>query len=160
MKYITQHRIRWWVSAFFQIILFASVFLPMVKIVAIDQNVVNVDTVSRSALWYLSSAGYPEIYGIILTLFAVLSLPILCLGFRFFLKPAALMVAAVTDIIYLLVNVFWTVFILLLSTYGDFSTSTTLTPWFFVGTAINLAQIVHLFILFFGVKKALTRKPQ
>ena len=154
MKYINQYRIRWWVSAFFQIALFAAVFLPTVTIVAIEENVVNVDSVSRSALWYLSSAGFPEIYTVILTLFALLSLPTVLLGFKRELKPAPLLVAAITDILYLIINVFWVLFVLLLAQNGDFATAATLTVWFWMSAVINTAQTVHLFILFFQIKKA------
>ena len=154
MKYINQYRIRWWVSAFFQIALFAAVFLPTVTIVAIEENVVNVDSVSRSALWYLSSAGFPGIYTVILTLFALLSLPTVVLGFKRELKPVSLLVAAITDVLYLIINVFWVLFVLLLALNGDFATAASLTVWFWISAAVNTAQTVHLFILFFQIKKA------
>lgn len=156
MKYFNQYRIRFWISAFFQIALFAAVFLPSVKLIAIQENVVNVDTLSKSAVWYLSNAGYPEIYAIILTLFGLLSLPVILLGFKE-LKRYPVMIAAVTDIVYLIVNTFWTVFILVLGLNGDFATTASLTVWFWLFTALQLAQIIHLFILFFQMKKALTR---
>lgn len=156
MKYFNQYRIRFWISAFFQIALFAAVFLPSVKLIAIQENVVNVDTLSKSAVWYLSNAGYPEIYAIILTLFGLLSLPVILLGFKE-LKRYPVMIAAVTDIVYLIVNTFWTVFILVLGLNGDFATTSSLTVWFWLFTALQLAQIIHLFILFFQMKKALTR---
>lgn len=156
MKYFNQYRIRFWISAFFQIALFAAVFLPSVKLIAIQENVVNVDTLSKSAVWYLSNAGYPEIYAIILTLFGLLSLPVILLGFKE-LKRYPVMIAAVTDIVYLIVNTFWTVFILALGLNGDFATTASLTAWFWLFTALQLAQIIHLFILFFQMKKALTR---
>ena len=148
MKYFNQYRIRFWISAFFQIALFAAVFLPSVKLIAIQENVVNVDT--------LSNAGYPEIYAIILTLFGSLSLPVILLSFKE-LKRYPVMIAAVTDIVYLIVNTFWTVFILVLGLNGDFATTASLTVWFWLFTALQLAQIIHLFILFFQMKKALTR---
>ncbi len=154
MKYINQYRIRWWVSAFFQIALFAAAFLPTVTIVAIEENVVNVDSVSRSALWYLSGAGFPGIYTVILTLFALLSLPTVILGFKRELKPAPLLVAAITDILYLVINVFWALFVFLLAKNGDFATAATLTVWFWISAAVNTAQTVHMFILFFQIKKA------
>lgn len=156
MKYFNQYRIRLWISAFFQTALFAAVFLPSVKLIAIQENVVNVDTLSKSAVWYLSNAGYPEIYAIILTLFGLLSLPVILLGFKE-LKRYPVMIAAVTDIVYLIVNTFWTVFILALGLNGDFATTSSLTVWFWLFTALQLAQIIHLFILFFQMKKALTR---
>ena len=156
MKYLNQYRIRWWVSAFFQIALFAAAYLPAVTIVAIDKNVISVDSVSRSALWYLANAGFPGIYTVILTLFALLSLPCILLGFKKQLKPAPLLFAAITDIVYLIINVFWAVFIFLLAKNGDFATTTSLTVWFWVFSTVNLAQTVHLFILFFGIKKSLT----
>ncbi|MBQ1186486.1 MAG: hypothetical protein IIX54_02215 [Clostridia bacterium] len=154
MKYITKYRIRWWVSAFFQIVLFVFAFLPMVTIVAIEQNAVNVDSVSRSALWYLAEAGFPGFYITLLTLFTLFSVPVLCLGFRYLLKPASLLVAAITDIVYLVVNTFWSVFVYVIALYGDFSTTVSFTAWFYIGAVINILQIVHLFILFFQIKKA------
>ncbi len=156
MKYFNQYRIRFWISAFFQIVLFAAAFLPTVKLVGISINLVNVEVVSNSALWFLSNAGYPEIYGVILTLFALLSLPIILLGFKK-LKRYPLMIAAVTDILYLIVNTLLTVFILILGLSGDFATSSNLTVWFFVYIFFQIAQIVHLFMLFFQMKKSLTR---
>ena len=156
MKYLNQYRIRFWVSAFFQIVLFAAAFLPTVQLIAIDENVINVDTISKSSLWYLSNAGFPEIYTAILTLYGLFSLPIILLGFKE-LKAYPVMIAAVTDILYLLLNVFWALFILNLGILGDFATRSTLTIWFFVYLAVQLTQILHLFILFFGIKKSLTR---
>lgn len=153
MKYFNQYRIRWWVSAFFQILLFAAAFLPTVKLVGISINLVNVEVVSKSALWFLSNAGYPEIYAVILTLFGLLSLPIILLGFKE-LKAYPVMIAAVTDILYLLINVFWALFMLSLGANGDFATSANLTVWFWIFIAVCVAQIVHLFILFFQMKKA------
>lgn len=153
MKYFNQYRIRFFVSAFFQIALFAAAFLPTVKLVAIQENLVNVDTLSKSAPWFLSNAGFPEIYAVILTLFGLLSLPIILLGFKE-LKRYPVMIAAVTDIVYLIMNTLWTVFILVLGLNGDFATSANLTVWFWVFAALQIAQIVHLFILFFEIKKA------
>ena len=156
MKYLNQFRIRFWISAFFQIVLFAAAFLPTVQLIAIDENVINVDTISKSSLWYLSSAGFPEIYTAILTLYGLFSLPVILLGFKD-LKAYPVMIAAVTDVLYLLLNVFWALFILNLGISGDFATRSTLTVWFFVYLAVQLAQIAHLFILFFQIKKSLTR---
>lgn len=156
MKYFNQYRIRFWISAFFQIALFAAAFLPTVQLVAIDENVINVDTVSKSALWYLSSAGFPEIYTAILTFYGLFSLPVILLGFKE-LKAYPVMIAAVTNTLYLLLNVFWALFILNLGISGDFATHSTLTVWFFVYLVVQLAQIAHLFILFFQIKKSLTR---
>lgn len=156
MKYFNQYRIRFFISAFFQIVLFAAAFLPTVQLVGIDENVINLDVVSKSSLWYLSNAGFPEIYTAILTLYGLLSLPIILFGFKE-LKAYPVITAAVTDVIYLLLNVFWALFILNLGISGDFATCSTLTVWFFVYLAVQLAQIVHLFILFFQIKKSLTR---
>ena len=153
MKYITSNRIRWWISAFFQIALFAAAFLPSVRIIAIAESDTNVEIVTQSALWYLSKAGFPGIYGVILTVYGLLSLPLLIFGFKKLLKPASLMVAAVTDIIYLIVNVLWTVFVYVLAMLGDFATTANLTIWFWLYVVIQGAQIVHLFMLFFAVKK-------
>ncbi len=157
MKYLNQYRVRYWVSAFFQIALFAAAFLPTVKLVGISINLVNVEVVSNSALWFLSNAGYPEIYGAILTVYALLSLPVILLGFKRDLKRYPLMIAAVTDILYLIVNTLLNVFILILGLSGDFATSSNLTVWFFVYIVFQIAQIIHLIILFIQIKKVLTR---
>ncbi|MBO5852868.1 MAG: hypothetical protein J6Q74_03560, partial [Clostridia bacterium] len=154
MKYITANRIRWWVSAFFQIALFAAVFLPGVRIIAIAESDANVEIVTQSALWYISQAGFPVIYATILTVYGLLSLPVLVFGFKKLLKPASLMVAAVTDIIYLIVNVLWTVFVYALAITGDFATTANFTIWFWLYVVLQAAQIVHLFMLFFKIKKA------
>ena len=157
MNYLNKYRVRYWVSAFFQIALFAAAFLPTLKIVGISINLVNVEVVSNSALWFLSTAGYPEIYGAILTVYGILSLPLIIFSFKREFKRAPIMIAAITGIIYLALNALLNVFILLLGLSGDFATSSNLTVWFWVYTVFQIAQIVHLFLLFFQIKKALTR---
>ena len=152
MKYINSYRIRWWVSIFFQIALFAAVYLPTVTLIGTQSSAFSIDKVSQSALWYLSNAGFPDVYDTILTVYILLSLPLLIFGFLRVLKRAPIMLAAVTDIIYMVFNVLLTVFIYYLGVTGTFAVSTTFTVWFWLYVAVQIAQIVHLFMLFVQMK--------
>ena len=154
MKYFNKYRIRWWVSALFQILLFAAVYLPTVTLIGNQSSSFSVDIVSQSALWYLANAGYPGVYDTLLTFYILLSLPLLIFGFLKGLKRFPIMVAAVTDIIYMAANLLLTVFIYSLGITGNFAVKTSFTVWFWLYIAVQTAQIVHLFILFFQMKKA------
>lgn len=153
MKYITATRIRWWISAFFQIALFAAAFLPMIRIIKIEQNYVDIDVVSKSAVWYLSSAGYPGIYAVTFFLYSILTLPLIWISFKKDLKHSAVLTAAISDTVYMIVNILWVMFVLILGLSGDFASSANLTVWFWVYVVVQTLQIAHLFILFFNMKK-------
>lgn len=152
-KYINKFRIRWWVSAFVQVLLFAAVFLPTVTLVGTQSSAFSIDKVSQSAYWYFAGAGYPEIYDVILIVYIVLSLPLLVYGFIKGLKRFPVMLAAVATLICFGLNILLTVFIYNLGVTGNFSASTTFTAWFWIYLAVGVAQIVHLFMLFGNMKK-------
>ena len=154
MKYLNQYRVRWWTSAFFQILLFAAAYLPTVTLVGTQSSAFGLDKVSQSALWYLSNAGFPIIYNVILILYAVLSLPLIIFGFNRELKRVFIMIAAVTDMVYMLLHSLLTVFIYDLGATGDFAILTTFTIWFWVYLLVQTLQIVHLFMLYIQIKKA------
>ena len=152
MKYFNKYRIRFFVAAFFQLLLFAAIYLPAVRVVSIQEFTMQVEVVSKSAQWFLSNAGYPEIYNTIVLLYILFSLPILILGFKEPMKRWPLLTAAITGIVFMALNLICTLFVFSLA--KDVATLASLTAWFWVYLLVQALQIVHLFMMYIQIKKA------
>ena len=157
MKYLNKYRVRMWVSVFFQIALFAAVYLPTVTLIGNQSSAFSTDMVSQSAIWYFANAGFPEIYNTLLTVYILISLPLLIFSFTKVLKRFPVMLAAIGSIVYMLSHGFLTIMIYTLGVTGNFAVKTSFTVWFWIYAVVQLAQIVHLFMLFKQMKKSLTR---
>ena len=151
MKYINKYRIRFWVSALFQALFFWAVFLPTKRVVSIAEFTLQYEVVSKSAEWFLSSAGFPGIYNWILIIYGLLSLPIILFGFGETLKRWPLLLAAITSIVFVVVNTVCTIFVLFVA--KEVATFANLTIWFWVYIVLQIIHIVHIFFLMSSIKK-------
>ena len=153
MKYLNKYRVRMWVPAFFQMALFAAVYLPTVTLIGNQSSAFSTDMVSQSAIWYFANAGFPGIYDTLLTVYVLTSLPLLIFSFTRTLKRFPVMLAAIGSILYVLSHGFLTVLIYFLGVTGDFAVKTSFTVWFWIYAVVQITQIVHLFTLFINMKK-------
>lgn len=139
MDYFTNNRIRWFISAAVSILCGVAVFLPAVNVA----DVLGVsETESHSLVWFLSEAGFPEVYTVVLTVYFVFLLPLVVCGFLKNLRVWPIVTAAVASIVYFAVNIFWTAIIL--GGSGQ-SGAVTLSVWGWVYLVVQTGAIINLF---------------
>ncbi len=157
-KYLTKYRIRWWVTALFQILCAATFLLPTVKVVGTDSLLGVSDTVIESVPWWignsLSEMGIPNIYSAVFWLFFLLCVPLIICSFTKKLYRWPIVLSLVVLLIFTLFNAFWTVifFLAISSVSGIFSVTFTAWGWAFI--VITLAQIINLILFIPALKKA------
>lgn len=148
-KFFDNKRFCWLISAFVCLLCGAAAFIPTV-------NVADVlgfsEATSGSLVWFLSEAGFPEVYTVILAVYFVFILPLIICGFLKKLRVWPVVVAAVGSIIYFLINMFWGAIIL--GGSGGYENAVTLSVWGWVYIVLQLATIVGLFVFASKLKRA------
>lgn len=147
MTYFTNNRIRWFISAVMAVLCGIAVFLPVI-------NVADVSGVTQnealSLVWFLSAAGFPEMYTVTLIGYFLLITPFIVVGFLKEFRTWSLIIAAVVSVVYFAINIFWSAIILGGSGYDG---AVTLSFWGWLYLIVQTGTIINLFAFIPKIKR-------
>ena len=151
MGFYKENKIRCIISLAVYLLCGGAVFLPHVTVVNTNLSSSDVESVSKSIIWYISEAGVPEIYATALTVYFIVSALLLVSVFLRNLNSWPILISAVFSALFLVFHGFLTgiVFYAVKNTVGSCS----LTVWAWLFILLILGNIINLFMFCYKVKK-------
>ncbi len=132
-------KIGWFIGWFLCALCSVAVYLPVVSVA----DIFGMSEAERySLVWYLSQAGFPQVYAVILTVYYAVLAVFGIMGFKKSLAQWPCVLMAVVSVLFFVVNLFWG-YIIMTGT-GGFEVAVSLTVWSWAYIAVQIAAVIAL----------------